>query len=155
MAQQERLSRVVRFLDREQIESMVTGSVASIAQGEPRSTHDIDLVVLFRRSMTPYLGDELPPPEFCFSVDPVEEAFQRSSMFNLLWIDTGDKVDFWMLTQTPFDQSRFSRKVRQSTLNRDFWVSSPEDTILAKLRWSRMSAGSEKQFPDALRVFEE
>jgi hypothetical protein len=34
------------------------------------------------------------------------------------------------------------------------WVSSPEDTILAKLRWADISGGSEKQFTDALRVFE-
>lgn len=33
-------------------------------------------------------------------------------------------------------------------------VSSPEDTILAKLRWSKLSGGSEKQFNDALRVYE-
>jgi hypothetical protein len=34
------------------------------------------------------------------------------------------------------------------------FVSSPEDTILAKLRWARLSGGSEKQYGDALRVFE-
>lgn len=33
-------------------------------------------------------------------------------------------------------------------------VSSPEDTILAKLRWAKLSGGSEKQFTDALRVYE-
>jgi hypothetical protein len=33
-------------------------------------------------------------------------------------------------------------------------VSTPEDTILAKLRWSQLSGGSEKSFVDALRVFE-
>jgi hypothetical protein len=33
-------------------------------------------------------------------------------------------------------------------------VSSPEDTILMKLRWSKMSGGSEKQFIDAIRVYE-
>ena len=33
-------------------------------------------------------------------------------------------------------------------------VSSPEDTILAKLRWAKLSQGSEKQFTDALRVYE-
>ncbi len=35
-----------------------------------------------------------------------------------------------------------------------FQVSKPEDTILAKLRWAKMSGGSEKQFTDALRVYE-
>jgi hypothetical protein len=33
-------------------------------------------------------------------------------------------------------------------------VSTPEDTILQKLRWTQLSGGSEKQFTDALRVFE-
>ncbi|MBP6963824.1 MAG: hypothetical protein KBC96_05390 [Armatimonadetes bacterium] len=33
-------------------------------------------------------------------------------------------------------------------------VSAPEDTILAKLNWARMCGGSEKQFTDALRVYE-
>ena len=33
-------------------------------------------------------------------------------------------------------------------------VSSPEDTILAKLRWCKLSGGNEKQFVDALRVYE-
>jgi len=33
-------------------------------------------------------------------------------------------------------------------------VSSPEDTILAKLQWAQLSGGSEKQFTDALRVYE-
>ncbi|MGH9389262.1 MAG: hypothetical protein ACRD1Z_06570, partial [Vicinamibacteria bacterium] len=30
----------------------------------------------------------------------------------------------------------------------------PEDTIRAKLRWAKLADGSEKQFGDALRVFE-
>ena len=33
-------------------------------------------------------------------------------------------------------------------------VSTPEDTILAKLRWAKESGGSEKQFNDALGVYE-
>ena len=33
-------------------------------------------------------------------------------------------------------------------------VSTPEDTILAKLDWAVKSGGSEKQFIDALRIFE-
>ena len=33
-------------------------------------------------------------------------------------------------------------------------VSRPEDTILMKLRWAAISGGSEKQFGDAIRVYE-
>lgn len=31
---------------------------------------------------------------------------------------------------------------------------SSKDTILAKLRWAKLAGGSEKQFTDALRVYE-
>ena len=66
----------------------------------------------------------------------------------------GDKVDFWILTDEPFDRSRFTRKYAQSFLGLELLVSRPEDTILAKLRWAKLSGGSEKQFIDALRVYE-
>jgi len=33
-------------------------------------------------------------------------------------------------------------------------ISSPEDTILAKLRWAKLAGGSEKHLVDALRVYE-
>lgn len=45
MSQPELLKKVVKLLDSEGIEYMVTGSVVSSLQGEPRSTHDIDLLV--------------------------------------------------------------------------------------------------------------
>jgi hypothetical protein len=35
-----------------------------------------------------------------------------------------------------------------------FPVSAPEDTILMKLSWAEQSGGSQKQFTDALRVYE-
>jgi hypothetical protein len=34
------------------------------------------------------------------------------------------------------------------------FVSAPEDTIIAKLHWSKLSGGSTKQRLDALRVYE-
>ena len=45
MSQQENLKRFVTALERIDIDYMVTGSLASSMQGEPRSTHDIDLVI--------------------------------------------------------------------------------------------------------------
>ena len=75
-------------------------------------------------------------------------------MFNLLSTKDGDKVDFWMLTDDPFDRSRFSRRVVEEVAGVDLSVSTPEDTILAKLSWAKRSGGSEKQFGDALSVYE-
>lgn len=75
-------------------------------------------------------------------------------MFNLLDTTEGDKVDFWILTNEPFDQSRFSRKYEEKTLGLSMKISTPEDTILMKLHWADLSGGSVKQFTDALRVYE-
>jgi hypothetical protein len=154
MSQQELLKLVTMVLERRRIEYMLTGSVASSAQGEPRASHDIDLVVAMPEPAVDALCDEFPPPEYYLSRDAVREAVRRRSMFNLLCVDSGDKVDFWLLTDEPFDRSRFSRRVPRELFGVRLWMSSPEDTILAKLRWCRISGGSEKQYTDALRVYE-
>ena len=75
-------------------------------------------------------------------------------MFNLIDTETGDKADFWLLTDEPFDKARFSRRRQEEFAGVKLTVPTPEDTILMKLRWSKLSNGSEKQFLDAVRVYE-
>jgi hypothetical protein len=136
------------------IDYMITGSVASSMQGEPRSTHDIDVVVALTESAATRVLQAFPPPAFYLAEEAVRDAIRRRSMFNLLSLDEGEKVDFWLLTEQPFDQSRFARKRVANVLGMQLNVSAPEDTILAKLHWAKLSGGSEKQFTDALRVYE-
>jgi hypothetical protein len=154
MSQQELLKRVVRVLDAARVEYMVTGSVVSSLQGEPRSTHDVDVVVANPASAARLLVAAFPPPDYYLDEHSILEAIRNRSMFNLLEVSEGNKVDFWLLTDEPFDQSRFSRRQQWSEGDLSLQVSRPEDTILMKLRWAEMSGGSEKQFGDALRVYE-
>lgn len=154
MSQQELLSNVVGVLDKAGIDYMVTGSVASSLQGEPRATHDIDLVVDIQADAVPQLIQAFQMPDYYLDEDAIYEAIQRRGMFNLIDVNQGDRVDFWMLTDDAFDQARFSRRYSEKFMGLSFQVSSPDDTILAKLRWAKMSGGSEKQFVDALRVYE-
>lgn len=133
---------------------MITGSTASSLQGEPRLTHDLDVVVVISAAQVSALVAAFPSPDFCVSREAIEEAIETGGTFNVLETVEGDKVDFWMLTEDAFDQSRFSRRYEEEVFGVRFKVSSPEDTILAKLRWADLSGGSEKQFQDALRVYE-
>ncbi|OQD46232.1 hypothetical protein BIY37_04315 [Candidatus Brocadia sapporoensis] len=133
---------------------MITGSVASSLQGEPRSTHDIDLVVAIERTDAKKMIKAFPLPDFYLDEESVIDAINRQGMFNLIDVNSGDKVDFWTLTNEPFDQSRFARRYAEELGGMRLTVSRPEDTILAKLRWAKLSGGSEKQFIDALRVYE-
>jgi hypothetical protein len=154
MSQQELLKHVVEYLTQAGIEFMVTGSIASTLQGESRATHDIDLVVALPAHMAKDLAAAFPPPAFYLAEDSIHDAIRSRFMFNLISLASGDKVDFWLLTDEPFDQSRFARRYTEEFAGMRLPVSAPEDTILAKLRWAKLSGGSEKQFTDALRVYE-
>lgn len=154
MSQSQLLSRVIAVLDAHQIDYMVTGSLVSSSQGTPRATHDIDLIVRIGPSSVPQLVSAFPAPEYYLDATSAREAIYRGDMFNLMESSSGDKVDFWMLTDDEFDRERFNRRILSDLGGVQAYVSRPEDTILQKLRWCEMSGGSEKQFADARAVFE-
>ena len=154
MSQQELLKKVIQVLEDAGVEYMVSGSLVSSLQGEPRSTHDIDVVVAVQRSTAHSLARAFPPPDYYLTQESILEAIEHQGMFNLIDVNSGDEVDFWILTDEPFDCSRFKRKYAEEAMGIRIMVSSPEDTILMKLKWAKLSGGSEKQYTDALRVYE-
>ena len=155
MSQQELLALVVGELNQLNIPYMLTGSFASSLQGEPRATHDIDLVVELRPESCRALIEGLKRPELYVNQEAAERVVaQKSGLFNLINSETGDKVDFWILTGEKFDQARFRRRQTVEVLGLSLEVSSPEDTILMKLKWARQSGDSQKHSVDALRVYE-
>jgi hypothetical protein len=155
MLQQELLKRVVDALDATGAEHMLVGSHASSLQGEPRLTHDIDLVVVLPPGAAHRLTAAFPPPDFYLDEQSIVTAVRTRDHFNLLDIEGGDKVDFWVLKDEPYARESFARRRRrESYLGISVDVMSPEDTILSKLAWAELSGGSEKQFTDALRVYE-
>lgn len=154
MSQQELLINVVQALEGAGINYMVTGSLVSSLQGEPRSTHDIDFVIAMDSGLAEKLSSVFRAPEFHLDHESINDAIHSEGMFNLIDVVSGDKVDFWLLTEDAFDRERFSRRQYVEIMGDRIAVSSPEDTILMKLKWAKLSGGSEKQFIDALRVYE-
>jgi hypothetical protein len=154
MSQQELLKKVIRALESAGIEYMVSGSTVSSLQGEPRLTHDIDVVVAVQEPKVGLLVGNFPLPDYYLDENSILDAIKTKRAFNLIDVKSGDKVDFWILTDEPFDTARFKRKYAQEVMGTKFVVSSPEDTILMKLKWAQLSGGSEKQYTDALRVYE-
>ncbi len=154
MSQQELLKRVVNVLEQSNVDYMLTGSLVSSLQGDPRSTHDIDIVVTLTSASVPALLQAFPPPRFYLDEVSITQAILHRQMFNLLDADTGDKVDFWLLTSEEFDQSRFARKSPVNLGDFAVNISQPEDTILQKLKWAHDAGGSERQMQDARSVYE-
>jgi hypothetical protein len=150
VSQQALLRRTVEALDGAGIPYMLTGSLVSSLQGEPRTTHGIDISAGDGARVTQALS----APDVYLDEDAVGDAARSRTMFNLIEPSSGDKADFWLLTDDPFDRERFARRLRVEALGLELSVSTPEDTILMKLRWSAKAGGSEKQLRDACRVYE-
>jgi hypothetical protein len=132
---------------------MLTGSLVSSIQGEPRSTHDIDIVVQIELHQIDAIRAAFDPNQFAFDEEAARIAIAKEDMFQLWEFASGDKIDFWVLKNNEFDQHVFHRRVRETILGTTACVLRPEDTILRKLLWAR-DYESERQYRDALGVYE-
>jgi hypothetical protein len=138
-------------LDEAEIPWMVAGSVASSTWGEVRSTQDIDLVVVASRTALVRLCRLLPDDRWYADVDMAIDAARRQSMFNVVDLETGWKVDLILRRGRPFSLAEFGRRRRAFVDGVEVWVAAPEDVILTKLEWSKV-AGSERQLRDAAGI---
>jgi hypothetical protein len=145
--------RLVEVLEAADIPYFVTGSAATIYYGEPRFTNDLDIVAEIRESHIPNLLAAFPSPEFYLSPDALRDAIRRRSMVNILHPGFGLKVDLIVPASTPFNTSRFQRKVRvHPSEGQQAWYSAPEDIILKKMDFYR-EGGSDKHLRDITGMF--
>lgn len=154
MSQEEFFTTVVQILNRLNIAYMLTGSVASSFYGEPRSTHDIDFVVVFTSSDAKRLTGSFDQSRYYLSEEAIGEAITHGDPFNLIDSLTGLKADFWPLKSDSYHQTCFNRRKKHRIFGNDTFVATPEDLILTKLEWYKLSGGSEVQFRDALGIYE-
>ncbi|MFW6115797.1 MAG: hypothetical protein ACOC7Y_01915 [Chloroflexota bacterium] len=133
----------------------IGGSFASAAHGVMRATMDADLVADLRpehaEPLVRALGDR-----FYADLEAIRDAIRRRASFNLIHLDTAFKIDIFIAGRRPFDRAQLSRRHRHLLSwepERYAYVTSPEDTILAKLEWYRMGGGvSDRQWRDVLGV---
>lgn len=128
------------------IEYMVTGSYAMSAYGEIRMTRDIDVVIqLTENDATPFLKRF--QEEYYVSDDSIRRALDRKSMFNIVSQAHGGKVDCIIQKDTEFARTSFARRYKEKVSGVEFWTTTREDLIIAKLNWAKDSH-SEMQIRD-------
>jgi len=145
------LARIVDALNRAAIPHMVAGSFASAHHGVPRTTQDIDLVVEPTPATLDAFVADLSPEAYYVSEDAARDALRRRSMFNVVDMATGWKVDLIVRKARPFSVTEFGRRAPARMLGVDVFIATPEDTILSKLEWAAES-GSERQLRDVAGV---
>jgi hypothetical protein len=147
------LQRMVRILEGSGVPFMIAGSFASTAHGLPRTTQDLDIVIdppnpaalaVMVRSMS--------VDEYYVDAEMAQDALRHRSMFNVVDHASGWKVDFIIRKNREFSRTEFERRIRLSLLDVPVFMASPEDTIVAKLEWSKQAGGSERQRRDVAGI---
>lgn len=134
------------------LEYMITGSYAMSAYGEIRMTRDIDIVIQLNEEeienfVAAFDGD------YYISKDSVLRAIRSRSMFNIINQAHGGKIDCIIQKDTAFARESFSRRFKVSVLDIEFWATTKEDLMLAKLMWAK-DTRSEMQIRDIANLTE-
>src|SRR4029077_17657497 len=115
---------------------MVSGSVAVIIYGEPRLTHDLDLIVGLAPADIPRLREAFPPTEFYCppaEIIEVEMAREQRGHFNIIHHESGFKADVYLNGRDPLHAWGLARARRLEVDGQVFVVAPPEYVILRKL----------------------
>ena len=132
------------------VEYMVTGSFAMSAYGEPRMTRDIDVVLQLSEPQAELFAQVF-EEQYYVSKDAIKSAIFHKSLFNIVNEQHGGRIDCIVMKDTEFARVSFSRRYEVSVSGVDFWTTTKEDLIVAKLNWAK-DTHSEMQIRDIANI---
>ncbi len=151
MSVPEVFQRITAALNQAGIAYMLSGSFASAYYGAPRSTQDIDLVIEATLRQLRAFVQGLPSNEYYVDLDAALEAHKRQSLFNVIDLATGWKVDLVIRKSRPFSEEEFRRRQQVNLQGTPLFLASPEDVVISKLEWSNL-AQSRRQIEDVAAI---
>lgn len=147
MTEAELLVDCLNRLEEPSIDYMLFGSMAGNFWGVPRSTHDIDFVIAFDETQVSTIVAMFQRDFFIQEIS-VESALRPPHQFKALDNRSALKVDFFRVAGDAYEFERFRRRKRINLFNQLAWIAAPEDVLLHKLRWHKMSP-TDRQLTDA------
>jgi hypothetical protein len=127
-------------LDAAGIKYMVTGSVAVIVYGEPRLTHDIDMIIELKRKDIPALIEAFPDEEFyCPPSEVITVEILRSTRghFNIIHHESGFKADIYPVGNDSFIRWGLDHASEYDVSGTTMKVAPAEYVIVKKLEFFR------------------
>ena len=96
------LRRVRLALEAAGVPYMLTGSFASAFHGAPRTTQDVDVVIAPNLGSLNRLLAQFPDEHYYVSRDAALQAYGAESLFNVIDLTSGWKIDFIIRKSRPF-----------------------------------------------------
>ena len=128
------LEEIISQLETNGIDYMLSGSMAMCIYTTPRFTRDFDIVVAINEDNVSRLTTFW-EGRYYYSLSAIKNDIRQGRMFNVIHLETMHKIDFIVLNNTLFEQTKFARRQRKMYMNIELWVITPEDLILSKLCW--------------------
>lgn len=150
MAEADLIQLFVAPLRQLRIRYLVSGSVAAMLYGEPRVTHDIDLILYLQREHLARLPGAFPDSEFYLppaEVISVELAREQRGHFNVIHSTTGLKADCYLFNRDELHAWAFRHAREYPVGEAVIAVAPPEYVIVRKLEYYR-EGGAEKHLRD-------
>lgn len=147
-------ARVCATLESLGITYSVGGSIASSLSGEPRTSIDIDIVVLLEPTHVDPLATAL-ADEFYVHRPALDRAITTRSSANVIHRESSVKVDLFIAGGSPIDDDTLRRRllVTVGAPPVRLFVHTGEDILLQKLRWYRLGNDvSDRQWRDVLGI---
>jgi hypothetical protein len=117
---------------------MLTGSMVSNYWRIPRTTHDLDFVLVLHPHQVDLLIAAF-RTGFFIQADSVRAALRPPFQFNILDERSALKADFWVLRDNGFEQTAFARRQYAQLFGSVAWIATAEDIILHKLHWNQIT----------------
>lgn len=134
-----------------EISYYVTGGVAAIAYGDPRTTRDLDAVIRIPISAVAQLQRTLEQAGF-YVAGADDVAAGRMKTLQITQMATISRADLILADESPYGEQQFARRRRFPFPNgAEVYLAAPEDIVVSKLRWGLRSE-SEKQQRDVLAI---
>ncbi|SPF44436.1 conserved hypothetical protein [Candidatus Sulfotelmatobacter kueseliae] len=143
--------RITSALGEAGIAYMLTGSFASAYYGTPRTTQDFDLVIAATAEQLRTFVQRLSKDEYYVDLDTALEAHKRQSLFNVVDMATGWKIDLIIRKSRPFSEEEFRRRKLIVLQGSPLFVASAEDVVVSKLEWAKL-ARSQRHIEDVASV---
>ena len=143
-------------LNRLGVPYMITGSVAATLYGEPRFTHDVDLVIELSDEGARRLASAFPMSEFyCPPLEILISEAHRTHRghFNLIHHESGLKAYVYLKGREDLHEWGMSHRRTLSADGCVVQVAPPEYVILRKIEFFR-EGGSEKHLLDCRAILE-
>jgi len=142
------------ILSKNNIEYFISGSVAAIVYGEPRLTHDIDLIISLSDNVITKFVAAFPPNLFyCPPKEIIKTEIKRTSRghFNLIHQETGFKADIYLIGQEKLQKWALENKVKINFAGSDIFLAPVEYVIIKKLEFYK-EGNSQKHIEDIKNI---